>query len=272
MKRRVDRPATRWPGIASLGGTRRLYRQGERRLWAASFATISPRRACISNAGGDERPGTARCLILVTPDAQRTMNTYLGACVDLGPDRHGPRPDRVRRKSPISKAICTTAPGEGGVSRPRPSPMTRAARWRSRCPTRSASSVIAPISATWSPAMSTSCSPTKSRSARSTDRDFAAAAAAVRGQVAIAAVTRSADGSVILADGEEHRVAAAPVARVVDSTGAGDLYAAGFLHGLTRGCRFPFAATSAVCALQKSSAMSAPGPSATCRNSWPRQG
>ena len=31
-------------------------------------------------------PGTARCLILVTPDGQRTMNTYLGACVDLGPD------------------------------------------------------------------------------------------------------------------------------------------------------------------------------------------
>jgi len=64
--------------------------------------------------------------------------------------------------------------------------------------------------------------------------DFAAAAAAVRGHVAIAALTRSAEGSVILAGSAEHRIAAAPIARVVDTTGAGDLYASGFLFGLTR--------------------------------------
>jgi sugar/nucleoside kinase (ribokinase family) len=69
--------------------------------------------------------------------------------------------------------------------------------------------------------------------------DFAVAAAAVRGHVAIAALTRSAAGSVILADGAEHRVSAAPVARVVDTTGAGDLYASGFLYGLTRGLALP---------------------------------
>jgi sugar/nucleoside kinase (ribokinase family) len=44
---------------------------------------------------------------------------------------------------------------------------------------------------------------------------------------------------VILAAGAEHRVAAVPVARVVDSTGAGDLYAGGFLYGLTRGLPLP---------------------------------
>jgi sugar/nucleoside kinase (ribokinase family) len=64
--------------------------------------------------------------------------------------------------------------------------------------------------------------------------DFATAAAAVRGNVAIAALTRSAAGSVILADGAEHRIVAAPAARIVDTTGAGDLYASGFLFGLTR--------------------------------------
>ena len=52
-------------------------------------------------------------------------------------------------------------------------------------------------------------------------------------------MTRSAAGSVILADGAEHRVAAAPVARVVDTTGAGDLYASGFLYGLPRGLPLP---------------------------------
>ena len=56
----------------------------------------------------------------------------------------------------------------------------------------------------------------------------------MRGHVRVAALTRSAAGSVILADGAEHRVAAAPVTRVVDTTGAGDLYASGFLYGLTR--------------------------------------
>ncbi len=69
--------------------------------------------------------------------------------------------------------------------------------------------------------------------------DFAVAATAVRGHVAIAALTRSAAGSVILADGPEHPVGAAPVARVVDTTGAGDLYASGFLYGLTRDLPLP---------------------------------
>ncbi len=55
----------------------------------------------------------------------------------------------------------------------------------------------------------------------------------------IAALTRSEPGSVIIAGGETHKVAAAPVARVVDTTGAGDLYAAGFLYGLTSGLPLP---------------------------------
>jgi sugar/nucleoside kinase (ribokinase family) len=61
----------------------------------------------------------------------------------------------------------------------------------------------------------------------------------VRGHVAIAVLTRSEAGSVILADGANHRIAAAPVARVADTTGAGDLYAAGVLFGLTRGLPLP---------------------------------
>ena len=51
----------------------------------------------------------------------------------------------------------------------------------------------------------------------------------------IAAVTRGEHGSVIVSGDETHEVAAAPVGEVVDTTGAGDLYAAGFLFGLTRG-------------------------------------
>ena len=64
---------------------------------------------------------------------------------------------------------------------------------------------------------------------------FAEAVAQVRDLCPIAAVTRSEHGSVVVAGGETHEVAAAPVDEVVDTTGAGDLYAAGFLFGLTHG-------------------------------------
>jgi sugar/nucleoside kinase (ribokinase family) len=60
----------------------------------------------------------------------------------------------------------------------------------------------------------------------------------VRGHCSIAALTRSEKGSVVLADGEIHVVDAAPVAKVVDTTGAGDAYAGGFLYGFTHGRSF----------------------------------
>ena len=65
--------------------------------------------------------------------------------------------------------------------------------------------------------------------------DFDAAVDAMRGKVKIAAVTRSEKGSVIIAGGETFAVPAFPVEKVVDTTGAGDQYAAGFMFGLATG-------------------------------------
>jgi sugar/nucleoside kinase (ribokinase family) len=65
--------------------------------------------------------------------------------------------------------------------------------------------------------------------------DRLTALAQTRGLCETAALTQSAKGSLVLSGAETHMIGAAPVARVVDTTGAGDLYAAGFLHGYCRG-------------------------------------
>ena len=67
----------------------------------------------------------------------------------------------------------------------------------------------------------------------------------VSGHCEIAALTHGATGSTIVAPDGVHEIAAYPVAAVVDTTGAGDLYAAGFLYGLTHGRDLPTCGTLA---------------------------
>jgi sugar/nucleoside kinase (ribokinase family) len=185
-------------------------------------------------------PGTARCLILVTPDGQRTMNTYLGACVDLGPDDIDAEivaaaevtylegflfdPPRAQNAFRKAAAIAHAAGHRVALSLSDPFCVGRH-RDDFRDLVNGHVDILFANEAEICSLYET--------------HDFAAAAAAVRGQVSIAALTRSAAGSVILTSDAEHRVAAAPVAHVVDTTGAGDLYASGFLYGLTHGLPLP---------------------------------
>jgi sugar/nucleoside kinase (ribokinase family) len=83
--------------------------------------------------------------------------------------------------------------------------------------------------------------------------DIDQALATVAKHCSIAAITRSAQGSVVVAGDERHDVAAVP-ATVVDTTGAGDLYAAGFLTGLTRG--LPYADCAQLASLAASEVIS----------------
>jgi sugar/nucleoside kinase (ribokinase family) len=223
-------------GLASLGGTGAYI--GKVRddllgdIYRHDITAIGVRFDTLAATSG---PGTARCLILVTPDGQRTMNTYLGACADLGPADIDPEviaaaqvtylegylfdPPQAQEAFRKAAAIAHAAGRKVALSLSDPFCVGRH-RDAFRDLVDGHVDILFANEAEICSLYQTA--------------DFATAAAAVRGHVAIAALTRSAAGSVILADGAEHRIAAAPAAHVVDTTGAGDLYASGFLFGLTR--------------------------------------
>lgn len=184
----------------------------------------------------NEDPPTARCLILVTPDAQRTMHTYLGASVELGPEDIDP--------ALIGSAQITYL--EGYLwDRPKAKEAFRTAATIAREAGRMVALTLSDVF----------CVERHRDSFRDlidghidilfgNEEEMRAlyqtetleeAFSAVRGACGIVAITRSEKGSLVMEGPTLYEVPASPVDRIVDTTGAGDLYAAGFLHGLTRG-------------------------------------
>ena len=220
-------------------------------------------------------PGTARCLILVTQDGQRTMATYLGACVELGPEDID--------AGLIEAAQVTYLEGYL-FDPPRAQEAFRsAAADRARAGRRVALSLSDPFCVDRHRAAFRElvmgevdilfANEAEICSLYETD-DFAAAAAAVRGHVAVAALTRSAQGSVVLGTGgEAHDVAG----------GAGRSCRRHDRRRRPLRRRLPLrpdprpaaarpAARSAACAPPRSSAMSAPAPRPRCASWWRRAG
>lgn len=223
-------------GLASLGGSGAYIGKVRDDFLGQVFRhDITAIGVRFDTTAATDGPGTARCLILVTADGQRTMNTYLGACVELGPADIDAEiissaqitylegflfdPPQAQEAFRKSAAIAHAAGRKVALSLSDPFCVGRhRAAFRDL--------VGGHVDILFA-------NEAEICSLYETD-DFPDAAAAVRGQVAIAALTRSAAGSLILAAGAEHQVKAARAARVVDTTGAGDLYASGFLYGLTR--------------------------------------
>jgi fructokinase len=182
---------------------------------------------------------TARCLILVTPDGQRTMNTYLGACVTFGEDDVD--------EDLVAAASVTYL--EGYLFDP---PAAQAAFQRAAAVAHRAGRQVA---LSLSDAFCVDRHRAAFRDLVSGHVDilfaneteitslyekntFEEAAEVARSDVNLAALTRSEAGSVILRGSETVMIAAEPT-RVVDTTGAGDAYAAGFLAGWTAGRPLP---------------------------------
>lgn len=249
------------------GGDQRIVAGGSAANTAVGVAALGARSALVGQVGGDDlgvsyaedlrRAGvdfelpsggidqsgsTGRCYIIVTPDGERTMRTYLGAAPEIDPASvdaavaggagfvylEGYLWDAPDAAAGLDRAL-KVAPGAGAqvaLSLSDPGCVERnGERFRSLI-TAGAVDVLfgneSEITGLWPDA----------------GKSLDAALDATRRHCRLAAITRGAGGSVVVAGEETTAVAARPT-QVVDTTGAGDLYAAGFLVGLSRGLGLP---------------------------------
>jgi sugar/nucleoside kinase (ribokinase family) len=181
-------------------------------------------------------PATARCLVFVTPDAQRTMATFLGASTTLSEqditDELLSRTGIVYIEGyqwdpPSARKACAEAVRRAKASGARIA-LTLSDPW---CVDRHRGDFLGLVQQDVDVLFANE---QEARSLFETE-DLAWAVEALRGLDLVAAVTRSARGSIAIGGGEVVEVAAERVDDVVDTTGAGDLYAAGFLAGLAQG-------------------------------------
>ena len=181
-------------------------------------------------------PPTGRCLVMVMPDAHRTQCTYLGASTFIGPEDVDPEVvarahvtylegylwDQPPAKEAIRKA-ATAARGAGRQVALTLSDPFCVDRHRDEFRDLVADEIDVLFA-----------NEAEICSLYEVD-DFDAALQQVRRHCRIGALTRGEHGSVVIAGDSVHVLEAEPVDRLVDTTGAGDQYAAGFLYGLTHG-------------------------------------
>ena len=224
-------------GVASLGGRAAYFGKVKADQLGAIFRhDMRAQGVSFETAPAEDGPATARSFIMVTPDSERTMNTYLGACVNFTTadvDRktveaaqvtymEGYLWDRPEAKEAF-KLAARIARGAGRK--------TSVTLSDSFCVERHRDSFLDLIRNDIDIVFANEAEIT---SLYQTNQ-FEDAVRAIAGDCPIAVLTRSEKGCVVVNSGEVHASPAHPVPKVVDVTGAGDLFAAGFLHAFTKG-------------------------------------
>jgi sugar/nucleoside kinase (ribokinase family) len=225
-------------GLASLGARTAFIGKVKDDVLGRAFAhDIRAAGAAFTTPAASNGPSTGRCYVLVTPDGERTMNTYLGAAQNLSPADidadavaasailylEGYLWDPKDAKDAFVKAAKIAHEAERKVALSL-SDAFCVDRWRAEFLELMRSGTVDLIFANEG----------EVRSLYETS-DFDAAVKALHADVAAAVVTRSEKGCVVIGPDSSEAVKAFPIERVVDTTGAGDLFAAGFLSGLARG-------------------------------------
>ena len=225
-------------GLASLGARAAFVGKVKDDVLGRAFShDIRAAGVAFTTAPASTGPSTGRCYIMVTPDGERTMNTFLGAAQDLHPADidadmiaasavtylEGYLWDPKNAKDAFLKAAKIAHEADRKVALSL-SDAFCVDRWRDEFLQLMRSHTVDLIFA----------NEAELRSLYQTS-DFNAAVAALRKDIEIAVITRSEKGCLVISPDGEEAVPAFPVMRVVDTTGAGDLFAAGFLSGLARG-------------------------------------
>ena len=225
-------------GLASLGARAAFVGKIKDDVLGRAFAhDIRAAGVAFGTAPAAAGASTGRCYVLVTPDGERTMNTFLGAAQDLHPNDldaetiaasavvylEGYLWDPKNAKDAFLKA-AKIAHDSGRKVALSLSDAFCVDRWRDEFLQLMRSRTVDLIFA----------NEAELHSLYQTS-DFDAAVRALRGDIDIAVVTRSEKGCLVVGPDGTEAVPAFPVERVVDTTGAGDLFAAGFLSGLARG-------------------------------------
>jgi sugar/nucleoside kinase (ribokinase family) len=228
-------------GVASLGGSAAFVGKVRDDALGRVFAhDIRAVGVNFDTPPAFDGASTGRCYVLVTPDGERTLNTYLGAAQDLHQNDidaeavagaaitylEGYLWDPKSAKDAFLKAASIAHDARRHVALSL-SDAFCVDRWRDEFLHLVRTGTVDMLFANES----------ELRSLYQT-ADFDTAAAALRKDARLAVVTRSEKGCVVLAPDEIAEVPASRVERVVDTTGAGDLFAAGFLFGLARGFDF----------------------------------
>ena len=224
-------------GIASLGGKGGFIgKVKDDQLGEVFRQDISSIGVRYTTPRATDGASTARCLIFVTPDAQRTMQTFLGASVALGPADLDEEAIKDAQITYLEGYLWASDSGRMAV---RKAAEIAHAAGRKVAFTLSDAFLVDTYRADFFDFIRAEVDILFANEVEITSlieaNDFDDALQVSRDLCDVLALTRSEHGSVVISGNDTYVISAVPVLDVVDTTGAGDLYAAGFLFGLTRG-------------------------------------